>query len=197
MKKYKSVDEYIASLEKWQPEAVKLREILRSTGAEETVKWGMPVYVTNGKNVFGMIVMKNYFGIWFYQGALLTDRDNVLINAQEGKTKALRQWRFSSMKELKVRQIKRYLMEAISLVHAGKEIKPNRNKPVILPLELTQALESNPKAKSAFEQLSKSCRREYAEHISEAKRNETKARRIEKIMPMIVASKGLNDKYRK
>jgi uncharacterized protein YdeI (YjbR/CyaY-like superfamily) len=33
---------------------------------------------------------KSYFGLWFHQGALLTDKAGVLINAQEGRTKALR-----------------------------------------------------------------------------------------------------------
>ncbi len=36
--------------------------------------------------------------------------------------------------------------------------------------------------------------REYAEYIAEAKRG---LRRLEKILPMIASSMGLNDKYRK
>lgn len=196
MKRYKTVDEFIAGQEKWQTETVALREILNSTGIEETVKWGMPVYVVNGKNVFGIFATKTYFGIWFYQGALLTDKENVLINAQAGKTKAMRQWRFSSQKDLKVRQIKQYLIEAIRLAEAGKAIKAERNKPINIPPELSRALAGNAEARKSFDQLSKSCRREYAQYISEAKREETKARRIEKIIPMMLQSEGLNDKYR-
>ena len=40
-------------------------------------------------------------------------------------------------------------------------------------------------------------KREYAEYIIEAKKRETKIKRIVKIIPMIVEGKGLNDKYRK
>lgn len=196
MKRYESVESYIDGLENWQEESIKLRKILVSTGATETLKWSMPVYVANGKNVFGIFSSKKYFGIWFYQGALLADHDQVLINAQQGKTQAMRQWRFTSIKEIKVRQIKSYLIEAIGLAEAGKEIRPNRNKPVNIPALLTNALMERPQAKQAFEKLSKSCRREYADYIAEAKREETKIRRIEKIIPMIIDSKGLNDKYR-
>jgi len=39
-------------------------------------------------------------------------------------------------------------------------------------------------------------KREYAEYISATKKDDTKARRISKILPQIVAGIGLNDKYR-
>ncbi len=196
MKKYESADDYIDSLEQWKPEMVKLRSMMLSLGIEETLKWSIPVYATNGKNVAGIIAFKNYFGIWFYQGALMKDNDNVLINAQEGKTKAMRQWRFTSIKELKVRKIKEYVLEAVALAEQGIEIKPNRNKPLNIPAELAKALAAKPKARKAFEALSKSCKREYTEYIYEAKKEETKLRRLEKIIPMILDSNGLHDKYR-
>ena len=55
----------------------------------ETIKWGVPVYTLNDKNVLGMGAFKSYVGIWFFQGAFLDDPQKKLINAQEGKTKAL------------------------------------------------------------------------------------------------------------
>lgn len=197
MKRYRTVQAYLDSLDQWAEEVNRLREIVLSSGIEETVKWGMPVYTANGKNVVGLSAMKSYVGLWFYQGALLKDPDGVLINAQEGVTKALRQWRFNSKKDIKSRQIKKYLLEAIALAEQGKEIKPDRNKPITIPPELKQALAANKPAKASFEKMSKSCRREYAEYISGAKREDTKLRRLEKIMPMIVKSVGMNDKYRK
>lgn len=197
MKKFGSVDEFLDELENWNSETRKLVELIRSIGLEETVKWSMPVYVSSGKNVVGVFATKSYFGLWFYQGALMEDKDNVLMNAQEGKTKALRQWRMTSKKEIKVRTIKRYVLEAMKLAAEGKEIKPARNKPLVIPELLQQALSENKKANTAFAKMSKSCQREYADYISEAKRDETKLRRLTKIMPMIVASVGLNDKYRK
>jgi uncharacterized protein YdeI (YjbR/CyaY-like superfamily) len=53
--------------------------------------------------VVGIGSFKSYFGLWFHQGALLSDDENVLINAQEGKTKALRQWRHSGFQGLAAR----------------------------------------------------------------------------------------------
>lgn len=196
MKKFKSVQAYFDQLEQWNVEAQKLREIVLSVGVEETLKWSMPVYVANGKNIVGISAMKSYFGLWFYQGALLDDSDGVLLNAQEGKTKAMRQWRFESKRQLKSRLIKKYVLQAVGLAEQGREIKPNRNRPVSIPPELARALASNKLAGIKFENMSKACRREYADYISEAKREQTKIRRIEKIMPMILDSVGLNDQYR-
>ncbi len=196
MKRYKSVDAYIESAEYWQEELRELRKILRSTKLEETTKWGGPCYTFDGKNVVGLGAFRSYFGLWFFQGVLLKDDRQVLINAQSGRTKAQRQWRFTSRADIKPRVITAYVNEAIALVAEGRVIKADRSKPVIVPLELNAVLVKNKKAKTAFEAMGRGKQREYAEYVTDAKREATQARRLEKILPMIVAGRGLNDKYR-
>jgi uncharacterized protein YdeI (YjbR/CyaY-like superfamily) len=199
MKRASSVDEYISMGGEWQQSLMLLRELLQSTSLEETVKWGMPVYTLNNKNVAGFSAFKSWTGLWFFQGVFLKDPEGVLINAQEGTTKGLRQWRFSS--EVEIRQnrthILNYLEEAIQNQKAGKEIKPERNKTLIIPQELEEALNSNPSLKESFEALSLSRKREYAEHIAGAKREETRQQRLQKVIPMILEGIGMSDKYRK
>lgn len=196
MKRFKTVDEYIANAEQFQPELIRLREILLSTRLTETVKWGAPCYTHRDKMLVGLGSFKSYVGLWFFQGALLADKGRVLVNAQEGKTKAMRQWRFSSLKEIKARQIRAYVKEAIELQDLGKEIKADRSQPVDVPAELMKALTGKRKAKAAFDKLTKGRQREFATYISDAKRDDTKSKRIDKILPMIEAGVGLNDKYR-
>jgi uncharacterized protein YdeI (YjbR/CyaY-like superfamily) len=191
-----TVDEYIESTESWQAELIRLRKVLRSTDLEETVKWGAPCYTWGVKNVVGLGAFKSYFGLWFFQGALLADKGKVLINAQEGKTRALRQWRFTSGKEIKARLIKAYVNEAIELQRQGAEIKPDRGRPVEIPPQLKRALAGNKKASHGFRALTPGKQREYADYISSAKREETRSKRLEKIIPMIAAGKGLHDRYR-
>ena len=196
MKRAKSVDEYIENSPHWQSELNKLREILTSTALTEEIKWGAPCYTHGGKNIVGIAAFKDYFGLWFHQGVFLSDPAGVLINAQEGKTKALRQWRFTSGKDIKVRQIKSYVSEAIGLQEQGKELKPERNKKFDVPAELDQALAGNRQAKAAFAQLTPGRQREYATYVAEAKREATRVGRTEKVIPMILAGVGLHDKYR-
>ena len=196
MKRYKTVDDYVASRELWQDEIRRLRKILLTTELTEEVKWGGPCYTYDGQNVVGIGGFKSYFGLWFHQGVLLKDKEAVLINAQEGTTKALRQWRMHSSKDIKPAIIKAYVKEAISLVKAGKKIGPQKKKPLVVPSELKQGLAKHVKARKGFGALSLGLQREYTDHIASAKREETKKKRIEKILPMMAAGKGLHDKYR-
>ena len=196
MKRHKTVDDYIASSDQWGAELKKIRGILAATDLVEEVKWGAPCYTYDGKNVVGMAGFKSYFGLWFHQGALLKDGQNVLINAQEGTTKALRQWRMQSGKEIKPAVIKRYVREAIQLVKDGKQIGPAKKKALALPPELKKAFAKSKAAKKKFDQLTPGKQREYAEYISSAKRDDTRQKRLDKILPMIKAGSGLNDKYR-
>jgi len=196
MKRSKTVDDYLANASQFRDELAELREILNATGLDETVKWGAPCYTWNGKNVVGLGSFKSYVGLWFFQGAQLKDSKRKLVNAQEGKTKALRQWRFASANEIDRELIEKYVAEAIEIERSGKAMKPDRSQPVELPPELAAAFRKNRSAKAAFAKLTPGKQREYAEFVASAKREATKASRLEKILPMIEAGVGLNDKYR-
>ena len=196
MKRHKTVDDYINASEQWGSELARIRKILKATALTEDVKWGGPCYTFDGKNVVGMAGFKSYFGLWFHQGALLKDDQKVLINAQEGTTKALRQWRMQSAKEIRPAIIKRYVKEAIQLVKDGKSLAPQKKKPAKIPPELKRTIGKTKIAQKKFAELTPGKQREYAEYISSAKREETKQKRLDKILPMIKSGKGLHDKYR-
>jgi len=169
---------------------LELRELLNSTVLKETIKWGGPVYTLDGKNLVGNGAFKNHSALWFFQGALLQDNTDLLINAQEGKTKALRQIRFEAGSKIHTQELLKYIDETISLHRMGKEIKPDLKMGIFIPSELSDFFESNSELKKAFSILTPGKQREYAE----AKRDETKQKRIEKIIPMIKVGIGLNDK---
>jgi len=198
MEKITSVEEYIDKNKKWKKELEFLRQLMIDTSFEETMKWSIPCYTINNKNVLGIACFKKYVGIWFYQGVFLSDPKSVLINAQEGKTKAMRQWRFQNIEELKKYQglITMYIKESIQNQLDGLEVKPNREKKeLLIPALLAKKLTG--KTKIAFEKFSGYKKREFCAYISEAKREQTKLRRLEKILPMILSGIGLGDKYRK
>ncbi|MBD78747.1 MAG: hypothetical protein CL840_07495 [Crocinitomicaceae bacterium] len=198
MKGAKNADEFYSRSNEWSETLNLLREVLCSFNElEETIKWGVPAYILSGKICIGVAAFKNYAALWFHQGALLEDKANVLVNAQEGKTKALRQWRFPSIDAVDKELIKNYVAEAIANQKAGREIKPSPKKEVAIPAELSAAFKLDKDLKSSFEQLSKSCQREYLEYIGEAKKEETRLRRLEKCIPMILEGKGVYDKYKK
>ena len=196
MKRHKTVNEYIKSNKQWGDALKKLRNIIIKTKLEETVKWGVPVYTFDDKNIVGIGAFKSYVGLWFFQGALLTDNKKKLVNAQEGVTKALRQMRFNSAEEINEKVILEYVKEAINNQKAGKEIKPEKKPTLSIPKELTEKIKKNAKLKKSFNQLTPFKQREFCDYISEAKREATKISRLEKVIPMIFKGIGLNDKYR-
>ena len=197
MKKIHSVEEYIETNEHFSDALTILRNIINSTGLNETIKWSAPVYDLSGKNVVGLGAFKNHFGIWFFNGVFLKDEHNLLVNAQEGKTKALRQMRFESINDINRKAVLAYVKEAIDNQKAGKEIKPNRSKKeTVIPQELKAVLNKNATLRKSFNALTPSKQREYCEHITTAKREATKLSRLGKITPMILQGVGLYDKYK-
>lgn len=99
----------------WKPELELLKTIIAKTALVETTKWGGPAFVLKGKNIIGIAGFKHFFTIWFFKGHLLKDKKKVLINAQEGITKSMRQWRFKSKEEIDEETILSYIREAIDL----------------------------------------------------------------------------------
>ncbi len=197
MTKYTSVEEYIESGSKWTKELEELRRILLKTEFVETLKWSIPTYTINGKNVAGIAGFKNYFGIWFFNGVFLKDKEHVLVNAQEGKTKAMRQWRFNSIDDINESLVLKYAREAIENQKLGRKIKPERTKKeAVIPDELQKVIDKDTSVLQSFKSLSPYKQREYAEYIETAKREATKQIRLEKIVPMILDGIGLNDKYK-
>lgn len=197
MKRYTTVEDYILGHQEWQAELELLRDsLLKNNDLKEEVKWGAPIYTVGGKNVMGIGTFKAYIGLWFHQGVFLSDGAGVLINAQEGKTKALRQWRFTSIDEIDINLVEKYIDEAVKNQLAGKEMKPERKSDLNIPSELKNILDTDKKIAEQFASLTLYKQKEYSEYIESAKRAETKESRLEKIIPMIRAGKGLNDKYR-
>ena len=196
MENSKTVDDFFANARNWPTELGLLRTILTTTQMVEELKWGMPCYTLEGKNLVGINGFKTYFGLWFYQGALLTDPASVLINAQQGKTIAMRQWRMTSADEIKPKLIRQYLDETMAQRKAGNKVSMPQKSPPKIPPELAAALGKDKALKTKFSALSEGRQRDYAEHISDAKQAATKQRRLDKILPLIKSGCGLHDRYR-
>ena len=179
----------------WENEIEQLHAIIRKTPLVETTKWGGPVYTYNNKNVLGIGGFKSYFGIWFYNGVFLKDEKKLLINANEENTKSLRQMRFNSANEVDEKLILAYIKEAIEIEEKGLAI-PKEKKETIIPEILQNELDKNSELLAKFNTFSPYKQREFIEHITSAKQEKTQINRLEKIIPMILEEKGLNDKYR-
>lgn len=196
MAKPENAVQYIAAHSKWKDQLFQLRELLLSCDLTEGIKWGSPVYMKDGKNLVGIAAFKKHFGLWFFQGALLKKNTELLVNAQEGKTQAMRQIKLDETSEIDFDLLKKYIDETIFLHNQGKTVKLDSPQKVEIPSELKKELDANSELKKAFNLLTTGKQKEYSLYIIEAKREVTKQNRIEKIVPMIMSGIGLNDKYK-
>jgi hypothetical protein len=70
--------------------------------------------------------------------------------------------------------------------------KDTEIRTVEIPSDLKNALDKNPKAKAIFEKYPYTHRKEFVQYINEAKKEETRIRRIEKTIEMLLQKKNLS-----
>jgi uncharacterized protein YdeI (YjbR/CyaY-like superfamily) len=180
----------MAHRERWEAEIAKMRRVLGGFAMKEECKWGKPTYTVDGKNVVIMQGFKEYFGLGFFQGALLKDSKKLLV--QLGQTYAGRVMKFTSAKDITVKAatIKAYVREAIAVEKAGLRMKQKKTSDFPVPEELRERFRRDPRFKRAFEALTPGRQRSYLYHFAAAKQSATRVARIEKALPAIFEGRG-------
>ena len=182
-------------INQWAEELGLLRVIIQKTELVETTKWGGEIYTLNNKNVLGIGGFKSYFGVWFMNGVFLKDEAKVLVSANEGVTRGLRQWRFTSASDINEQLLLQYIEEAIENEKAGLTIKPEKKAAMHCDF-FAEQLEHDAALSAAFKLFTSYKQKEFWEYMATAKQEKTKITRFEKIKLMILEQRGLNDKYR-
>ena len=190
------VDAYIAKSAPFaQPILTRLREIVHTAcpEVEETIKWSFPHFQYKGM-LCGMSAFKQHcaFGFWKWKQ----------IVGDAGSEDAMGQFgRITTLADLPPKKtLIAYVKKAMALNEAGvpaaTRTKPATPRPPAeVPADLAAALKKNAKARTAFEGFSPSHRREYIEWISEAKRENTRAKRLATTLEWLAEGKPRNWKY--
>ncbi len=188
------VDAFLAKDQPWLEEMRALREVALECRLREEFKWGWPCYTAEGKNVVLIHAFKEYCALLFMKGALLKDTDGLLIRQTENVNSG-RQIRFSSLKEVVSRRakLKAYVIAAVEVEKTGLKVAKKTDADYPRPEEFEQKLAEAPALKAAFEALTLGRQRGYLLHFAGAKQSKTRAARIEKCAPLILAGKGLDD----
>lgn len=178
----------------WSTELKVLRAIIQDCGLTEELKWSVPCYTFENKNVLILAAFKDYCSVSFFKGALLKDAKKLLSTPGEN-SQAARQFRFTSVKEIEKlsSNIKAYIKEAIELEKQGKKIEFKQTSEDLMIEELENAFKKNASLKKAFYALTPGRQRGYLLFFSQAKQSATRASRIEKCTAAILKGKGLND----
>jgi uncharacterized protein YdeI (YjbR/CyaY-like superfamily) len=188
------VDIFLSKLTKWKPEMERLRMILLNSPLTEEVKWTVPIYTYEGKNIIGINGMKEYCSIAFFKGALLKDEANLLIQATE-HTQAARSIHFTSVEAIVEKEalLKTYILEAIEAEKAGLKVQVEKPSDLPVPEEFQIKLDEIPGLNEAFKALTQGRQRGYLLYFSQAKQSATRASRVEQFIPRILMGKGQFD----
>ena len=195
MKTDPRIDAYIESRQEFaKPILNHLRAVLHEAcpECEETLKWSSPSFIYKGKILAGFAAFKAHaaFGFWAGSQILETGARQESAMGQFG--------RLTSLDDLPDRATLIALAKkGMRLIDEG--VKPVRNKtakaPFTVPQDMRAAIDGNPAAKAAFDGFPPSAQRDYVEWITEAKRDETRAKRLAQAVEWLAEGKRRNWKY--
>jgi uncharacterized protein YdeI (YjbR/CyaY-like superfamily) len=188
-----AVDFYFNKAKKWREELRKLRAVVLDCHLAEELKWGVPCYTFQEKNIVLIHAFNEYCAVLFIKGALLRDDNGILIQ-QTKHVQAARQVRFTSVREVEKREaiLKAYIYEAVEVEERGPKVS-FKTHPEPVPGEFQKKLDSLPALKKAFDALTPGRQRAYILYFSAPKQSKTREARVEKYMQPILNGNGLND----
>lgn len=188
------VDFYFKKASKWQDAIKALRPIVLDCGLVEELKWGVPCYTFEKRNIVLIHVFKENCALLFFKGALLNDAAGILIQQTEN-VQAARQIRFTGVQEISRMEpvVKAYIYEAIEVERAGLNVHYKKSKELQFPEEFQKKLDEIPALKPAFDALTPGRQRAYNLYFTAPKQSKTRTLRVEKCMEQILAGKGLTD----
>jgi uncharacterized protein YdeI (YjbR/CyaY-like superfamily) len=189
------VEAWLARAGRWREELTALRDMVRGSPLVEDFKWGKPCYTSGGANTVILFGFRDYCAVGFLRGSLLKDPNGILASPGE-HSQAMRQIRFTNTGEVRQLEpvVRAYVAEAIALERAGIKVAFRAKAELDLPEELQSRLDGDPKLKAAFEALTPGRRRGFVLHVSGAKQPATRAARVEKCAPQILAGKGFHER---
>jgi uncharacterized protein YdeI (YjbR/CyaY-like superfamily) len=189
------IDAYIAkSAEFARPILEHLRKSVHAAcpACVETIKWGMPFFTYKDRPLANMAAFKAHcaFGFWNRQG-----RDEA-----KGKEAMGEFGRIETQKDLPSRtELAKMVKQQIAIIDAGEGvIRKAKHEPRAAPEappEFLAALKKNAAARKTFEAFPPSAKREYVDWVVEAKREDTRVKRIAQAVEWMAEGKRRNWKY--
>ena len=178
-----------------QPILMQVRELVHEAcpQVEESIKWGMPSFSYAGGILCGMAAFKQHASFGFWKHALV-------VGEGEPRDGMGSYGKMTSLKDLPPKKtLLAHVRKAMKLNEDGVKSPTARKAapkpPPETPSDLVAALKQNKAAKASFDAFPPSCKREYVEWITEAKREETRAKRLAQAVEWMAEGKRRNWKY--
>ena len=195
------VDAYIEKAALFaQPILTHLRDLFHQACPEavEEIKWSMPFFVYRGQLMGNIAAFKQHCSFGLFGPAAREVLKKEGVKSEDGMGSL---GKITSLKDLPAdKKLIGYIVQAAAFIDNGGKVmsRPKGKAPKAapeVPAELAAALKKNRAATKVFAGFSPSCQREYADWITEAKRPETKEKRVAQAVEWIAEGKQRNWKY--
>ena len=169
-------------------EEIRTRVYAACPDCVETVKWSTPAFDYKGA-MCGMAAFKAHCMFGFWKAPLVLGGSNPHRRFRNLRSVA----DLPSKKEMAALIHKAMALndDGVVVARAAREKKA----PARVPADLASALAKSKNARTAFTAFSPSHKREYVEWITEAKREETREKRLEQTLALLAEGKSRNWKY--
>src|SRR5262245_7522523 len=192
------VDAYIRNAAPFaRPILTHIRKVVHTAcpDVEETLKWSHPSFLYKGM-LGGFAAFKEHATLGFWKHELLAKEFPAFTKEARGQF-----GRLTSVDDLPdEKMLAKIVKAAAALNDAGVKVermKGPKKPPVKTPAYFATALKKNKKALEHYEAFSPTKKRDYVEWLTEAKTDETRAKRLETAVEWISEGKGRNWKYEK
>jgi len=187
------IDAYIEQAQPFaRPILEHLREVVHCAlpQADETIKWSMPHFTLNGKNVAGMAAFKAHAAFVIHGEGRQGPVDDRAMG-QLGRLVTLADLPSDASLSRTLSQAADRITKGVKTARPKSVFKPE----IPIPNDFATALAIASPAKRCFEQFSPGHRREYLEWIVDAKKAETREKRINQAIVWLSEGKKRNWKY--
>ena len=165
---------------------------------EETIKWGMPTFMHAGGILCGMAAFKQHASFGFWKHAMVVGEGE---RADEKPRDGMGSYgKLTALDDLPTKKILlAHIRKAMKLNEDGVKVPAARKaapRPAPeTPADLLAAFKQDKAAQATFDAFPPSCKREYIEWIVEAKREDTRAKRLAQAVEWLAEGKRRNWKY--
>ena len=200
MQAQEKINLYIAERPEWQRKVlVRLRQLIHSASdeVEENWRWNAPHFDHDGI-MLGMVAFKHHVAVWFHKGALVQGPKGLFGEKEKGSDKGMLGYKLSESDQIDEKAFLDLVKQAIKVNQSGAKLadsKPTR-KALVVPPDLEGCLKKNEEAWRHWERFNYTHKKEYVEWITDAKKEETRKRRIAQALEMIREGTSKEEKYK-
>lgn len=193
MQPQERINLHIAEQPEWQRLAmIKLRQLIHAADDRVMESWkgNAPHFEHNG-TIVSLHALKTMVSVWFHKGAFLKDGQGLFQLSEKDEDRAVRKYKVNEGDPINEKAFLDLVKQAVKVNATEGEAGPKQGRSaLVVPEELLHVLQKEQEVLARWEKMPSSHKREYVEWIYDARKEETRKRRIAQALELIRDGRG-------